>query len=131
MLNTFSDPQPNSPPVTLDKTPLERAQLLETTPLFASIHAEMATGGQTSVPTDLNTDLHFTCFVAAPSEAKREALTSGLDPSDSEKQVELSAANSGMRLIELDGGRNGPIDRGKCDDLLKVRCEPYDVRIMY
>ncbi|KAF8720437.1 hypothetical protein AX14_010970 [Amanita brunnescens Koide BX004] len=91
-----------------DKTPLERAQLLETTPLFTNIHAEMAAEGQTSPPSDLDTDLHFTCFVAAPSEAKREALISG-----------LSAAKSGMRLIELDGGRNGPIDRGKCDNLLK------------
>lgn len=124
MHNTFSDPPPNSPRATPDKTPLERAQLLETTPLFASIHAEMAAGGQTSVPSDLNTDLHFTCFVEAPSEAKREALASGTDPSDLGKQVELSV----MRLIELDGGRNGPIDRGKCDNLLKVCCERCHVR---
>ena len=91
----------------------------------------MAAGGQTSPPSDLDTDLHFTCFVAAPSEAKREVLTSGVDPSDSGKQVEFSAAKSGMRLIELDGGRSGPIDRGKCDNLLRVRCERHNVRIMY
>ncbi len=85
----------------------------------------MAAEGQTAPPTDLNTDLHFTCFVAAPSQARREAATSGVDPADSGKHVELSAATSGMRLIELDGGRNGPIDRGQCDDLLRVRCQRF------
>lgn len=82
----------------------------------------MAAEGQTAPPSDLQTDLHFTCFVAAPSQAKREAATSGVDPADSGKHVELSTATSGMRLVELDGGRNGPIDRGPCEDLLKVRC---------
>jgi len=83
------------------KTPEERAKLLETTPLFADIHAEAASSGQSAVPTDLDTDLHFTCFVTAPSSR-------GPDKEDSD-----------MRLIELDGRRAGPIDRGKCTDLLK------------
>ncbi|KAJ7695172.1 hypothetical protein B0H17DRAFT_1056689 [Mycena rosella] len=79
-----------------DKTPEERAKLLETTPLFADIHAQAASSGQSAVPTNLDTDLHFTCFVAAPS--------AGTGP--------------GMRVVELDGRRNGPIDRGECTDLL-------------
>jgi len=78
-----------------DKTPEERAKILESTPLFANIHASAASAGQTAVPDDLDTNLHFTCFVQAP----------------------------GMRLIELDGRRTGPVDRGECDDLLRVRPE--------
>ncbi|KAK7030738.1 ubiquitin carboxyl-terminal hydrolase [Favolaschia claudopus] len=79
----------------IDKTPEERSKLLETTPLFADIHAQAASSGQSAVPTNLDTDLHFTCFVAAPSPKGEK------------------------RLIELDGRRNGPIDRGACTDLLK------------
>ncbi|THH32362.1 hypothetical protein EUX98_g1802 [Antrodiella citrinella] len=75
------------------KTPDERAKILETTPHFSSIHSEAANSGQTAVPTDLNTDLHFTCFVQAPSPL-------------------------GPRLIELDGRRSGPVDRGACAELL-------------
>ncbi|KAJ6518653.1 hypothetical protein C8R45DRAFT_948827 [Mycena sanguinolenta] len=79
----------------IGKTPAERAKLLETTPLFADIHAQAASTGQSAVPTELDTNLHFTCFVSAPS-----------------------SAGTGMRVIELDGRRNGPIDRGACTDLL-------------
>jgi len=86
-----------------DKDPEERAKLLETTPLFANIHAEAASSGQTTVPQDLNTENHFTCFVMAPDVRSREGGT---------------AAHS-MRLIELDGRRRGPIDRGECTDLLR------------
>ncbi|KAI9064139.1 cysteine proteinase [Trametes sanguinea] len=88
-----------------DKTPEERAKILETTPLFANIHADAASTGQTSVPTDLDTDLHFTCFVQAPAPPAREQGT--------------PVSPEGMRLIELDGRRVGPIDRGPCTDLLK------------
>lgn len=49
-------------------------------------------------------DLHFTCFVQAPSPPARE------------EQVE--AGEGGRRLIELDGRRRGPVDRGVCNDLL-------------
>ncbi|KAF9220584.1 peptidase C12, ubiquitin carboxyl-terminal hydrolase 1 [Gyrodon lividus] len=86
-----------------DKSPEERAKLLETTPLFEQIHASAASSGQTEVPQDLDTDLHFTCFVRAPTAAARLAET----------QTEQ------WRLIELDGGRIGPIDRGECTNLLK------------
>ncbi|KAL1943164.1 hypothetical protein VTO73DRAFT_4835 [Trametes versicolor] len=87
-----------------DKTPEERAKILETTPLFANIHADAASGGQTAVPADLATDLHFTCFVRAPNPPSREEGT--------------PASPDGMRLIELDGRRVGPIDRGPCTDFL-------------
>ncbi|KIJ19418.1 hypothetical protein PAXINDRAFT_127553 [Paxillus involutus ATCC 200175] len=86
-----------------DKSPEERAKLLETTPLFEQIHATAASSGQTEVPHDLDTDLHFTCFVKAPTASARLAETQT-------KQ---------WRLIELDGGRIGPIDRGECTDLLR------------
>jgi ubiquitin carboxyl-terminal hydrolase L3 len=85
------------------KTPEERAKFLETTPLFANIHAQAASSGQTSVPENLDTNLHFTCFVQAPNAKARETQT----PATS------------MRLIELDGRRAGPVDRGECKDLLK------------
>lgn len=87
-----------------DKTPEERAKFLETTPLFANIHAKAASSGQTSVPQNLDTNLHFTCFVQAPNVEARETQT----PATS------------MRLIELDGRRSGPVDRGECKDLLQV-----------
>ncbi|KAJ7245133.1 hypothetical protein B0H12DRAFT_1127928 [Mycena haematopus] len=79
----------------IGKTPEERAKLLETTPLFADIHAQAASSGQSVVPTDLDTNLHFTCFVAAPSPG-----------------------GTGTHVVELDGRRTGPVDRGACTDLL-------------
>ena len=91
----------------IDKTPLERAEILETTPLFANIHADAASGGQSAVPTDLDTDLHFTCFVQAPSPPAREDGT--------------PATPDQMRVLELDGRRAGPVDRGECKDFLQVR----------
>ncbi|KAJ4473772.1 peptidase C12, ubiquitin carboxyl-terminal hydrolase [Lentinula aciculospora] len=71
-----------------DKNPEERARFLENTPLFAEIHAETASAGQSAVPTDLNTDLHFTCFV----EAEVEGVP---------------------HVVELDGRRAGIMDRGE------------------
>ncbi|KAI9511402.1 peptidase C12 ubiquitin carboxyl-terminal hydrolase 1 [Russula earlei] len=82
------------------KTPLERAKFLESTDIFAKIHAAVAASGQTAVPDNLDTDLHFTCFVQAPSRS-------------------AEVATGELRLIELDGGRAGPVDRGKSTDLLK------------
>ncbi|KAI0641894.1 cysteine proteinase [Trametes meyenii] len=87
-----------------DKTPEERAKILETTPLFANIHANAASGGQTAVPTNLDTDLHFTTFVRAPSPLSRDEGTSSHDV---------------LRLVELDGRRAGPIDRGPSKDILQ------------
>lgn len=84
-------------------SPTERAELLEKTPLFADIHANAANTGQSAIPPNLDTDFHFTCFVQAPSiEAGKEK------------------GEGGHRLIELDGRRAGPIDRGQSEDLLKV-----------
>ena len=110
--NTSRSNQPTCKPLLInlwsfpfaDKTPLERAKFLESTDLFANIHAAAASGGQTAVPTDLDTDLHFTCFVQAPEASAREA----------------EIVTGERRLIELDGGRAGPVDRGKSTDLLKV-----------
>ncbi|KAG2113527.1 uncharacterized protein F5147DRAFT_681422 [Suillus discolor] len=86
-----------------DKTPLERVKVLEETSLFEQIHTSAAVSGQTTVPEDLDTYLHFTCFVKAPDVTAR----------GTETQVR------GWRVIELDGGRNGPIDRGECTNLLQ------------
>ncbi|KAI0080157.1 peptidase C12, ubiquitin carboxyl-terminal hydrolase 1 [Panus rudis PR-1116 ss-1] len=88
------------------KTPLERAHLLETTPLFSKIHAAAASAGQTSAPSaEDKVDLHFTCFVSAP------------DPEHPESDLNDPLRGS-KRLLELDGRRNGPIDRGFCTSLL-------------
>ena len=88
-----------------DKTPLERAKLLENDTLFKNIHADTAKTGQTAPPEDLDVDLHFTCFVEAP---------------DASVRTSKDAAYS-RRLIELDGGRDGPMDHGPVKDFLKVR----------
>jgi ubiquitin carboxyl-terminal hydrolase L3 len=98
------------------KTPEERAKLLATTTLFADIHAESAGTGQ-SAPT-VDTDLHFTCFVEAPDADFRKAAK-GEGLSEDAKGDKVS---SGMRLIELDGRRAGPVDHGECKDLLTVGC---------
>ncbi|KAG5337580.1 hypothetical protein C0989_009305 [Termitomyces sp. Mn162] len=88
-----------------DRTPEARAKLLETTPLFANIHAQAASSGQTQVPTDLDTDLHFTCFVPAPV-------------------VRGPESPGGYRIVELDGRRAGPVDRGECkNSFLEVSCD--------
>ncbi|KAH9962574.1 peptidase C12 ubiquitin carboxyl-terminal hydrolase 1 [Russula dissimulans] len=87
------------------KTPLERAKFLESTDIFTNIHAALAAGGQSAVPDELDTDLHFTCFVQAPDARTREATVLSELPE--------------LRLIELDGGRAGPVDRGTSTDLLK------------
>ncbi|KAM6499043.1 cysteine proteinase [Amanita muscaria] len=96
------------------KTPLERAHLLETTPLFTEIHAELAEEGQTPVPTNLDTDLHFTCFILTPSQEKREIASSGVDTGKSGKEIQVTGSK--MRLIELDGTRQGPVDRGESSE---------------
>lgn len=108
------------------KTPDQCAHLLETTPLFANIHAESASAGQTSVPTDTYTDLHFVCFVEAPEAEFRdiaEGDISAPDPATVKK-------GTGMRLIELEGTRAGPIDRGECNDLLTVR-KPISIDVTF
>lgn len=89
-----------------DKNPMERSRILETTHLFADIHDEVANQGQTAAPSaDTRTNLHFTCFVEAPSSSSRIDGT----------EVEEGA----RRVIELDGRRNGPIDRGASKNFLQ------------
>ncbi|KAF8885143.1 ubiquitin carboxyl-terminal hydrolase [Infundibulicybe gibba] len=112
-----------------DKSPEERARLLESTSLFANIHLESASTGQTSVPTDLNTDLHFACFVEAPDADFRERAQR-VSQAGAEEEAEAEEAkkkadekDTGMRLIELDGTRGGPIDRGPCKNLLEDAAE--------
>ncbi|KAI6001923.1 hypothetical protein EDD15DRAFT_2158060 [Pisolithus albus] len=93
------------------KTPVECSTLLATTPLFASIHSSAAMAGQTDASTaDMHTTLHFTVFVRAPAASARAH-----EPDNVE-----------WRLIELDGRREGPIDRGKCGDLLKDAAKYVD-----
>ncbi|KAJ2918923.1 hypothetical protein MD484_g1549, partial [Candolleomyces efflorescens] len=99
-----------------DKTPEERAKLLESRPLFADIHAETAQEGQ-SAP-NIDTDLHFVCFVAAPDADVRKVATGEQSPTDAAAQTQ-GDGDTGMRLVELDGRRPGPIDHGVCKDLLK------------
>ena len=104
---------------------MERAKLLETTPLFKKVHAELASTGQSHLPQELNTDLHFICFVQAP-EAEFTEITD-FRGEQAEEAAGAAAENlknkksSGMRLVELDGERSGPVDRGECKDFLKVR----------
>ncbi|CAE7227458.1 unnamed protein product [Rhizoctonia solani] len=76
------------------RTPEERGKLLEETTLFAKAHMDAATSGQSDVPAPdhLDTNLHFACFVIAPSPETQE-----------------------KRLIELDGRRAGPVDHGPCE----------------
>jgi len=82
-------------------SPEERAKLLEDTNLFADMHSEAASAGQSAVPTNLDTDNHFTCFVQAPST-----------------EADQARGAKGMRLVELDGRRAGPMDRGPSENLL-------------
>lgn len=110
-----------------DKTPLERAQVLATTPLFENIHAETASSALNQTAPKIDTDLHFTCFVEAP-EAEFRWIARERDGEgtgeDIEKEREEAARGSGtgIRVVELDGRREGPIDHGECKDLLKVSC---------
>ncbi|PFH45749.1 hypothetical protein AMATHDRAFT_77937 [Amanita thiersii Skay4041] len=86
-----------------DKSPEEKALMLESTHVFANIHLE-ASPGQSDVTDDPSTRLHFTCFAKARCFGQ-------------------------YRLIEFDGRRKGPIDRGECQsfitDVTKVIKEKY------
>jgi len=83
-------------------TPAERAKHLAETKLFENAHIDAATLGQTAIPTDVDTDMHFITFIQGASGEE----------------------NGGMRLVELDGRREGPVDHGPSEDLLKVRPRP-------
>jgi len=108
---------------------LERAKILSTTPLFAKIHTESASSILNQTAPHLDTELHFTCFVEAP-EAEFRWIARDRDGKDAEEDFETEReevarqSGTGMRLVELDGRRDGPIDHGECKEgLLKVsRC---------
>ncbi|WVO16295.1 hypothetical protein L204_103970 [Cryptococcus depauperatus] len=55
---------------------------------FSDAHTAAAQTGQSNVPTDLDVDTHFIAFVEGANE------------------------NGEKRIVELDGGRKGPLDRG-------------------
>ncbi|KAH6902513.1 hypothetical protein BKA70DRAFT_1110187 [Coprinopsis sp. MPI-PUGE-AT-0042] len=95
-----------------DKSPEERADILQARPLFTSIHAESAQEGQTAP--NIDTNLHFTCFVAAPDADIRRA-----ESGEAVVSKNAEEADTGMRLVELDGRRPGPIDHGVCKNLLE------------
>jgi ubiquitin carboxyl-terminal hydrolase L3 len=107
-----------------DKTPLERAELLSSTPLFAEVHTESASSKLNQTAPNLDTELHFTCFVEAP-EADIRWFARDRDGKDAEEDIEkereelAQKSGTGMRLVELDGRRGGPVDHGECRDLLK------------
>lgn len=98
-----------------EKTPEERADLLEHTPLFTAAHVQAAQKGQTSIPNNLDTDLHFVTFVAAP------------DPT---APLEDEYNKFKQRVVELDGRRYGPVDHGETSKatFLKVRVPPKPFR---
>jgi ubiquitin carboxyl-terminal hydrolase L3 len=98
-----------------DKTPLERAKLLETTPLFANIHAESASSKLNQSAAITDTDLHFTCFIEAPDADLRKLAQGG----DVKEKAKSDMESTGLRLVELDGRRAGPVDHGECKDFLK------------
>ena len=110
---------------TKDKTPLERAEILSTTPLFAKIHTETASSNLNQTAPIQDTELHFICFVEAP-EAEFRRIARDRDGKNAEQDFEKEReevarqSGTGMRLVELDGRREGPIDHGECKDLLKV-----------
>lgn len=120
---THLTPDPHSRFINLvhtDKTPVERAKLLEETTLFGSIHSAAANSGQTDASTaNMNTELHFTTFVRAPAPGRRARVCEGEGVSVVEPGNGVGEQDE-WRLVELDGMRMGPIDRGECKDLLKV-----------
>lgn len=75
--------------------PVERAKLLDEADFFEAAHKAGAQTGQSAVPEDLDIDTHFITFIEAANDKGEK------------------------RVVELDGGREGPFDRGTCTDLLK------------
>ncbi|WWD17303.1 hypothetical protein CI109_101743 [Kwoniella shandongensis] len=90
---------------TIPLAPLERAKLLDETDFFEAAHTAAAHAGQSAIPTDLDVDTHFIAFVEAVNEKGEK------------------------RIVELDGGREGPFDRGTSnsflEDVAKVVQEKY------
>ena len=89
--------------------------------MFSNIHADSAVSGQTVAPTDpaVEPEGHFTCFVQAPeAEFRQRASEAAISATD--EDVSKMDGSTGMRLVELNGSRGGPIDRGECENLLHV-----------
>ncbi|KAH7107835.1 cysteine proteinase [Auriculariales sp. MPI-PUGE-AT-0066] len=89
----------------MNKTPTERGKLLEQTSIFATIHSEMAKQGQSEIPRDNKTDLHYVAFVLAPEP-----------PAGDTTGQEARTDSPGLRLIELDGRRPVPVDHGPAEE---------------
>jgi len=85
------------------KTPEENGKLLQETSTFAKIHEQSARQGQSVVPRDNKTDLHYVAFVTAPEPPAPE-LHAGSE--------EVREDTPGLRILELDGRRPLPIDHG-------------------
>ncbi|WWC94181.1 hypothetical protein V866_001020 [Kwoniella sp. B9012] len=84
---------------------LDRAKLLDESDFFTQAHTSASQSGQSSIPDDLDVDTHFITFIEAVNEKGEK------------------------RIVELDGGRNGPFDRGHSEnfleDVAKVVQEKY------
>ncbi|CAD6564744.1 MAG: ubiquitinyl hydrolase 1 [Tremellales sp. Tagirdzhanova-0007] len=74
---------------------IDRAALLEKADFFENAHTSAAQSGQSAIPDDLDVIHHFIAFIEAENSKGEN------------------------RVVELDGGRNGPFDRGACTDLLQ------------
>ncbi|WWC61873.1 uncharacterized protein I303_104458 [Kwoniella dejecticola CBS 10117] len=89
----------------LPLAPLDRAKLLDESDFFSEAHLSASQSGQSSIPEDLDVDAHFIAFVEAYNEKGEK------------------------RIVELDGGREAPFDRGQSNDFLadvaKVVQEKY------
>jgi len=93
---------------------VERATLLDNADFFQAAHTAAASSGQSAVPTDLDVDTHFITFIEALNDK------GSVSRIDQNRQVPDANLPRERRVVEMDGGRNGPFDRGACDDLLKV-----------
>ena len=82
-------------------SPQDRARVLESMSEFAEIHAKASVSGQSAVPAEDDETQHYTCFVSVPEVMRQKTPTGRL------------------RVIELNGGRKGPVDRGECTNLLR------------
>jgi ubiquitin carboxyl-terminal hydrolase L3 len=90
----------------------DRAKLLEDAEFFSTTHTNLAQQGQSSVPEDLDVDNHFICFVEAVNAKGYVVSTLPM--------ISNVDGFRDKRVVELDGGRNGPLDRGECTSLLHV-----------
>ncbi|SCZ97787.1 BZ3500_MvSof-1268-A1-R1_Chr7-3g09588 [Microbotryum saponariae] len=94
-----------------DKTPLERAQLLTATDELERVHTETASSGQTAASPSSNPILVQNFILLFLSTINLPPQTPDLDT-----QVDLhfcTFVEHKGNLIELDGRRNSPINRGK------------------